>query len=117
MPIRRPHALGIEFVSALPMDFNAHNRLSAVDHSLNDFFDFIRNLRHGFADRSPDMVGNGNTADLSQVLIDLQITTIGGEKRKPDRSGVINKLEFRYPLIGWRAPRLRFFGDGGLAVR
>jgi hypothetical protein len=99
------------------MDLNAHDRLSTVDHSLNDFFDLIRNLRHGFADRSPDMLGNGNTTDLGQTLIDLHIATIRSEERKPDRSGVINKLEFRYPLIDWRALRLRLFGDGGLAVR
>src|ERR1700704_739618 len=39
------------------------------------------------------MIGDRNSADLRQTLIDLQIAAVGREKCQPDGRGVIEKLE------------------------
>jgi len=46
-----------------------------------------------------DVIGNRNTADLRQTLIDLHVTTIGRQICQSDRRCVVNQLKLRLPFV------------------
>ena len=99
---------GVEFVGSLSPNFNAHDRLSCANDSLDDFFDLIRDLRNSFADRSPDMIGDRDSADFCQTMIDLHIAKVWGEERKAYRRGIINELKLRRWFVPLPAAQRRF---------
>jgi hypothetical protein len=57
------------------------------------------NLRDRLSHRPADVIRDGNPADLGQVPVDLQISAVRGEKRKSDRGGFVQKLQFGW-LVG-----------------
>ena len=91
---------GVEFVGSLSPNFNARDRRSCANDSLDDFFDLIGDLRNSFADRSTDMISDRDSADFSQTMIDVRVATVWGEERKANRRGIINELK----LGGWFVP-------------
>ena len=91
--------VGIELVRPLPANFDAGDRLAGAHDGFDDFFDLICNLRNSFANRASDVIGDGNTADLRQPLVDLHVAAIGRKKREADRSGVVDQLEIGRRLL------------------
>src|SRR5262249_53499978 len=93
MPVCDPNVIRVEFVDALAANLDACNRLAGVHNCLNEFFNLLRHLRNRFADRTANMVSHRNPADLGQTLIDLDVTTVRRQVRKPNRSRIVNQSQ------------------------
>src|SRR5262249_9486472 len=100
MPAGQPATIGAELVDALAADFDPRDRLSGRQDRLNDLFDMIGEIGHDVAHRSPDMVGDRNSAHFGQTLIDLQVAAIRRNACEPDRGSIVDQLK-----IGKRCAR------------
>jgi len=77
VPVCNPDVVGVEFVRSLPAHLDARDWLSSAHDSFNNFFDLICNLWNSFANRLPDVVGDGKAANLRQSSVDLNVAAIG----------------------------------------
>ena len=93
MPIGHPVPLAAGVVRALARHLNANDGLAGLHDRSDDVFDRIRQRGDGVAHPSPNMVGDGNAADLGEVLIDVQIAAIRREEREADRRGLVDELQ------------------------
>jgi hypothetical protein len=41
------------------------------------------------------MILDGDTADIGQALVDLEVAAVGGEEGEADRRGVVDQLQRR----------------------
>jgi len=71
MPARAPPSISVKLVGPLPADLNTGDRLALLQNRLNNLFDLVRDLRNGLTHRSPNMIGNRNSADFGQPLVYL----------------------------------------------
>jgi hypothetical protein len=92
MPVRQPDTLCVTAVRSLAADFYAGDGLTGAENRLDDALDLIGNLRDRLSHGPADMVRNGNSTDLGQMPIDLEISAIRGEEGKSNRSGLVQKL-------------------------
>jgi len=58
MPTGNPYMVSIEFVHALPINFDSDYRLSGAHYGLNNLLDLFGNLRNGFAHGAPDVISD-----------------------------------------------------------
>ena len=93
MPIGDPVPLAAGVVRALARHLNANDGLAGLHDRSDDVFDRIGQRGDGVAHPSPNMVGDGNAADLGEVLIDVQIAAIRREEREADRRGLVDELQ------------------------
>jgi hypothetical protein len=50
--------VSIEFIHALPMNFDSNYRLSGAHYGLNNLLDLLGNLRNGFAHGAPNVISD-----------------------------------------------------------
>jgi hypothetical protein len=92
MPVGQPNTLRVATVGPLTANLYAGDGLAGSENLLHDVFDLIGDLRDRVAHRPANMVYNGNPADLRQVPVDLEISAIGGQEGKSNRSGFVQQL-------------------------
>ena len=114
MPVGDPVPLAAGVVRALARHLNANDGLAGLHDRSDDVFDRIGQRGDGVAHPSPNMVGDGNAADLGEVLIDVQIAAIRREEREADRRSLIDELQ--RGRLDVRAPCSRD-GRGASAIR
>jgi hypothetical protein len=89
MPVGQPNTLRVATVRSLAANLYAGNGLAGSENRLHDVFDLIGNLWERVADGPANMVCNGNPADLGQMLVDLEISAIGGKEGESNRGGLV----------------------------
>jgi hypothetical protein len=77
MPVRHPNTLRVAIVGPLAVNLYTGDGFAGSENGLHDVFDLIGNLWDRVADGPANMVRDGNSADLRQALVDLQISAIG----------------------------------------
>ena len=75
MPVGDPKAL-VGLVGALAGHLDAGDGVAGPHDRLHDAFDRIRQRRHAIAHIAAKMILDGNAADISQALIDLEVAAI-----------------------------------------
>jgi hypothetical protein len=90
----QPNTLGVATVRPLAADLNADDGLAGSENRLHDVFDLIGDLGDRVADGPANMVWNGDSADLSQMPVDLEVTAIGRKEGKSDRCSLVQQLQF-----------------------
>ena len=94
MPIGDPETL-VGLVGALARDLNAGDGIAGAHDRGHDAFDRVRQRRHAVSHIAPEMVLDGDAADIGQALVDLEVAAVGGQEGKADRRGVIDQLQGR----------------------
>ena len=92
MPVGQPNTLRVATVGSLAANLYAGDGLAGSENRLHDVFDLIGDLWDRVAHGPANMVCNGNPADLRQVPVDLEISAIGGQEGKSNRSGFVQQL-------------------------
>jgi hypothetical protein len=92
MPVGKPNTLCVTTVGALAADLYAGDSLAGSENRLDDVLDLIGNLGDRVSHGPANMVCNGNSADLGQMPVDLEISAVRGKEGKSNRSGFVQKL-------------------------
>ena len=92
-------------VGPLPVDLDPGDRLTGAQDRLDDDFHLVCDLRDRFTHRPPDVIGDGNAADLRQSLVDLHVAAVRRKECKPHRRSIVDQLELRQLLEGLVARR------------
>jgi hypothetical protein len=103
MPAGEPEPLRIGSVRPLPVDLDAGDGLARAQDALDDALDLIGDLRERLAHGASDMIGDRNSADFSQTLVDLKVAAVRRQECKADRGGVVDQTKLgqkaEWPLL------------------
>lgn len=90
MPVGDPDAILVGAVGPLAVDFDAGDGLAGTHNRPDELFHLIGHFRDRLAYRPSNVIGDGQAANLRQVLIDHHVTAIRAEKRQPDRRRLVD---------------------------
>jgi len=75
MPIGDPEPL-VGLIGALACDFNAGHGIAGFHDRADDAFDRVGQRRHAVSHRTSQVIFDGDTADIGEALVDLQIAAV-----------------------------------------
>ena len=91
MPVGDPKTF-FGLIGALARYFDPDHGIACLHDGMHDAFDGIGQRGHAIPHVAPQMIFNGDAADVGKALVDLEVAAVQREEGEADRRRVVNQL-------------------------